>query len=128
MLGAVASPHVGGLRKKNPAHAERQKGAEGTADMPTARERRAVVLKHAVESHVALTCTARCPPSGTPLTILRDRGQLVLFARRKQMAGALTGYGLRTDASACTIQVLRREVWEMETASASTEQERPGYG
>ena len=100
----------------------------------SARERRAAVLKHAAESHAALS-TLRYPPAGSQFTILREFTNDCVSAsqryssvtQKKQVAGTLSGFGLRSDASACTVQVLRREVWEMETAStelvASTEQE-----
>ena len=106
-----------------------QHGSGGTT--LTARERRAAVLKHAAESHAALSTPRRAPPAGTALTVLREftndshqgAGQRHSLADpRKPLAAALylnlSGFGLRTDATACTIQVLRREVWDMETASA----------
>ena len=106
-----------------------QHGGGGTA--LTARERRAAVLKHAAESHAALSTPRRAPPAGTAFTVLREftndshqgAGQRHSLADpRKPLAAALylnlSGFGLRTDATACTIQVLRREVWDMETASA----------
>ena len=99
--------------------------------MLTARERRAAVLKHAAESHAALSTPRRAPPAGTVFTVLREftndsdksaDQRYSLVAQRKPLAAALylnlSGFGLRSDASACTIQVLRREVWDMETASA----------
>ena len=108
---------------------EARSGGGGT--MLTARERRAAVLKHAAESHAALSTPSRAPPAGTVFTVLHEftndcdmvpdcvsAGQR---PQRKPLAAALYlslgGFGLRSDASACTIQVLRREVWDMETTS-----------
>lgn len=104
-------------------------GGGGGATL-TARERRAAVLKHAAESHAALSTPRRAPPAGTAFTVLREFNDShkgagprhSLADPRKPLAAALylnlSGFGLRTEATACTIQVLRREVWDMETASA----------
>ena len=92
---------------------------ESAATPLTARQRRAQALRQAASAHSSALSSraAPAPPS-------RNGG--LSSARCTTAAGdaaTLSGFGVRTDVSACTVHVLRRDLWDLEAAHAVAQKE-----